>query len=103
MHPTSLDASAQPTPRILIFVVAYNATGTLSWVLDRIPGSLRHENVEVLVIDDSSPDNTFLAGMDTSPVAARTAGSKSRCFAILRISATVGTRNSVPLCHRQRV
>ena len=64
MHPTSLDASAQPTPRILIFVVAYNATGTLSWVLDRIPDSLRHENVEVLVIDDSSPDNTFLAGMD---------------------------------------
>ena len=64
MHPTSFDASTQPTPRILIFIVAYNATGTLSWVLDRIPASLRRENVEVLVIDDSSPDNTFRAGMD---------------------------------------
>ena len=28
------------------------------------PASLRRENVEVLVIDDSSPDNTFLAGLD---------------------------------------
>ena len=64
MHPTSSEAPAQPTPRILIFIVAYNATSTLSWVLDRIPASLRRENVEVLVIDDSSPDNTFRAGMN---------------------------------------
>ena len=57
-------APTPPPPRILIFIVAYNATGTLGWVLDRIPASLRHENVEVLIIDDSSPDDTFRAGLD---------------------------------------
>jgi glycosyltransferase involved in cell wall biosynthesis len=54
---------AQPPPRILIFIVAYNARTTLSWVLDRIPAELRSENVEVLVIDDSSPDDTFRTGV----------------------------------------
>ena len=49
---------------ILIFIVAYNAKTTLPWVLDRIPASLRRENVEVLVIDDSSPDDTFRTGLD---------------------------------------
>ena len=53
-----------PAPRILIFIVAYNARTTLGWVLDRIPESLRRDNVEVLVIDDSSPDNTFQTGLD---------------------------------------
>ena len=53
-----------PTPRILIFIVAYNARTTLPWVLDRIPASLRRDNVEALVIDDSSPDNTFQTGLD---------------------------------------
>jgi glycosyltransferase involved in cell wall biosynthesis len=52
------------SPRILIFVVAYNARNTLGWVLDRIPKSLRQPNVEVLVIDDSSPDNTFQTGVE---------------------------------------
>ena len=56
MHPTE--------PRILIFVVAYNARKTLEWVLDRIPPSLRRKNVEALVIDDSSPDDTFQTGVD---------------------------------------
>ena len=64
MQPIHSDATTPQTPRILIFIVAYNATSTLSWVLDRIPKSLRRENVEVLVIDDSSPDNTFRTGMD---------------------------------------
>ncbi len=60
-----MDLPSHPTapPRILIFIVAYNARTTLSWVLDRIPASLRSENVEVLVIDDSSPDDTFQTGV----------------------------------------
>jgi glycosyltransferase involved in cell wall biosynthesis len=58
-----LCASSVPPPRILIFIVAYNARTTLSWVLDRIPTGLRRENVEVLVIDDSSPDDTFQTGL----------------------------------------
>ena len=56
--------TAAAQPRILIFIVAYNATTTLGWVLDRIPPALRRPSVEVLVIDDSSPDNTFQAGID---------------------------------------
>ena len=61
-HPS--DAAVLPQPRILIFIVAYNAKTTLGWVLDRIPESLRRKNVEVLVIDDSSPDDTFQTGVD---------------------------------------
>ncbi|MEI7957533.1 MAG: bifunctional glycosyltransferase/class I SAM-dependent methyltransferase [Verrucomicrobiota bacterium] len=49
--------------RILIFVVAYNAEKTIDSVLDRIPESLHTPNVEVLIIDDSSKDATFEAGV----------------------------------------
>ncbi|HEV7868509.1 MAG TPA: glycosyltransferase [Chthoniobacteraceae bacterium] len=49
--------------RILVFVVAYNAERTIESVLDRIPKELRTSNVEVLVIDDSSKDATFQAGL----------------------------------------
>src|SRR4051812_16865887 len=49
--------------RVLIFVVAYNAEKTIESVLDRIPVELRTRNVEVLVIDDSSKDATFLTGL----------------------------------------
>lgn len=52
-----------PQKRLLIFVVAYNAEKTLASVLDRIPAELRHSNVEVLVIDDFSQDETFAAGV----------------------------------------
>ena len=49
--------------RILIFIVAYNAEKTIGAVLHRIPPALRGGNVEVLVIDDSSKDATFAAGL----------------------------------------
>src|ERR1043165_5978978 len=49
--------------RVLIFVVAYNAETTLEKVLNRIPSSLHSENVEVLIIDDSSKDDTFVHGL----------------------------------------
>src|SRR5205814_5192321 len=49
--------------RLLIFVVAYNAATTLASVLQRIPESLRNDNVEVLVIDDFSKDDTFSTGL----------------------------------------
>jgi len=45
--------------RLLIFIVAYNAEKTIGSVLSRIPESLRNKNVEVLVIDDFSHDDTF--------------------------------------------
>ncbi len=49
--------------RVLIFIVAYNAEKTISSVLSRIPEALRTPNVEVLIIDDSSKDRTFAAGL----------------------------------------
>ncbi len=49
--------------RLLIFVVAYNAATTIEKVLRRIPASLHTENVEVLIIDDSSKDDTFESGL----------------------------------------
>lgn len=50
----------RPKPRLLIFIVAYNAEKTITWVLDRIPTSIRDLcDVEVLMIDDASRDRTF--------------------------------------------
>ncbi len=49
--------------RVLIFIVAYNAETTIEKVLGRIPSSLHQDGVEVLIIDDSSRDGTFLNGL----------------------------------------
>ena len=46
-------------PRILIFIVAYNAERTIEKVLHRIPPELSQYDTEILVIDDSSGDRTF--------------------------------------------
>jgi hypothetical protein len=47
-----------PRPRLLVFIVAYWADGTILEVLGRIP-PLKDYDVEVLVIDDCSGDQTF--------------------------------------------
>lgn len=50
-------------PRLLIFIVAYNAEKTITWVLNRIPKDLHlHYHTEILIIDDKSSDNTFQVG-----------------------------------------
>ena len=50
----------QTRQRLLIFVVAYNAESFIEQVLYRIPPELgEHLEVEVLVIDDASGDQTF--------------------------------------------
>jgi glycosyltransferase involved in cell wall biosynthesis len=49
--------------RLLLFVVAYNAETTLEKVLNRIPQTISNGTVEVLVIDDSSSDQTFARGL----------------------------------------
>lgn len=50
-------------PRLLVLVVAYNAERTIQPVLARLPPSLAETyDVEVLVIDDSSTDDTFARG-----------------------------------------
>ena len=47
-------------PRVLVFIVAYNAEKTISSVVRRIPAELSDlYRVEVLIIDDASQDATF--------------------------------------------
>ena len=59
-----MDASK---PRLLIFIVAFCAERTIHNVLRRIPAALTEKySVEVLVIDDGSPDDTFAVGMGVS-------------------------------------
>ena len=53
----------QKKPRVLVFIVAYNAEETIKSVLSRIPTSLANDyEVEILAIDDSSRDRTFEVG-----------------------------------------
>ncbi len=68
MRHTELEPSAPELvdlqgKRLLIFVVAYNAETTIEKVLSRIPQSLHNEDIEVLIIDDSSKDETFRNGV----------------------------------------
>lgn len=50
-------------PRVLIFIVAYNAETTIRDVLTRIPAALAQDyDTEILIIDDASRDRTFEAG-----------------------------------------
>jgi hypothetical protein len=58
-EPTATDEVALAGKRLLIFIVAYNAEKTIEKVLARIPSTLHHDNVEVLIIDDFSQDKTF--------------------------------------------
>lgn len=49
-----------PKPRLLIFVVAYNAETTITSVVRRIPRGLsEHYDADILIIDDASRDATF--------------------------------------------
>lgn len=58
-----MNLPAQTKRRLLIFIVAYNAQTTIKSVLSRIPRSLSDNyDVEVLIIDDSSTDDTFHEG-----------------------------------------
>ena len=52
--------NSNATPRLLVFIVAYNAETTIDEVLTRIPPSLCElYETEILIIDDSSKDRTF--------------------------------------------
>src|SRR5437588_10058543 len=63
LEPAAADRVNFGRKRLLIFIVAYNAQTTIEKVLSRIPRSLRGDNVEVLIIDDSSQDETFQNGL----------------------------------------
>src|SRR6478736_5764225 len=50
-------------PRLLVFVIAYNAESTLTAVLERIPRSIFLDyDCEVLIVDDASSDRTDAIG-----------------------------------------
>jgi glycosyltransferase involved in cell wall biosynthesis len=54
-------------PKVLIFIVAYEAESTLEKVIARIPHAVFDTfETEVLVIDDSSRDRTFEVGLRSS-------------------------------------
>ncbi|GAC1599310.1 MAG: hypothetical protein NVS4B10_10480 [Myxococcales bacterium] len=56
---------APPRPRLLVFVIAYQAEATLVRVLQRIPPAVFEEYAcEVLVVDDASQDRTFAIGQE---------------------------------------
>ena len=64
-------------PRLLVFIVAYNAEKTIAKVIQRIPESLLEKyHVDVLTIDDASRDQTFeksyQASKDPVPFPVRT-------------------------------
>jgi glycosyltransferase involved in cell wall biosynthesis len=65
------------TPRLLIFIVAYNADTTLEGVLERIPETVWRYGTRVLVIDDASQDETFEVGVRF------TSGHSGRDFEVL--------------------
>jgi glycosyltransferase involved in cell wall biosynthesis len=55
--------SPAPKRRLLIFVIAYRAERTLTWVLSRIPSEIFQDlDCEILVVDDASTDRTFEIG-----------------------------------------
>jgi glycosyltransferase involved in cell wall biosynthesis len=66
MKPDGVARRADATkPRLLIFIVAFNAERTIQDVLMRIPPRLADDyDVEILVIDDASDDRTFERGHD---------------------------------------
>ena len=60
---TASQTIGQMRPKLLIFIVAYQAESTIEKVLSRIPHSLADEyDAHVLVIDDASTDGTFDRG-----------------------------------------
>src|SRR5476649_861492 len=60
LKPVRIDLGGK---RLLIFIVAYNAATTIEKVLNRIPRALQSQDVEILIIDDSSNDDTFVNGL----------------------------------------
>ena len=51
--------------KVLILIVAYNAERTIQGVLDRIPAEIGERyDTKVLILDDSSDDDTFNAGLE---------------------------------------
>ena len=62
MSAPALRRPTDPTPRIGVLVVAYNAASTLVSTLERLPDAFRRQVDHVLVSDDCSQDDTYEVG-----------------------------------------
>ncbi len=51
------------SPKIAIYIPAYNAAAILPLVLDRIPAAIKGRVAEILVIDNYSEDHTYLVAL----------------------------------------
>lgn len=49
--------------KIAIYIPAYNGAATIPMVLDRIPDDIRRLAAEIFIVDNASPDNTYLVGL----------------------------------------
>jgi glycosyltransferase involved in cell wall biosynthesis len=49
--------------KIAIYIPAYNGASTIPMVLDRIPEHIRRIAAEIFIVDNASPDNTYLVGL----------------------------------------
>ncbi|MGB3717251.1 MAG: bifunctional glycosyltransferase/class I SAM-dependent methyltransferase [Candidatus Promineifilaceae bacterium] len=59
----------RPRQRLLIFIVAYNAESFIQQVIYRIPPDLgEYLDVEILIIDDASHDQTFESALEVKTV-----------------------------------
>lgn len=55
--------SASHHLKIAIYIPTYNAGQTLPLVLDRIPEEVKSRVEEIFIVDNASPDNTYLIGV----------------------------------------
>jgi glycosyltransferase involved in cell wall biosynthesis len=60
---TSAATESTPAPRVGVLVVAYNAAGTLSQTLARLPETFTASVDHILVCDDASSDDTYAVGL----------------------------------------
>lgn len=56
-------SSGKKTPRIGVFIIAYNAVNHLIKTISRIPKDVYDSVEEIFIIDDCSPDNTYYAAL----------------------------------------
>lgn len=49
--------------KIAIFIPTYNAARTIVTVLERIPEKIKKKVKEIFILDNNSPDNTYLVGI----------------------------------------
>ena len=51
-------------PKVLIFMLSYNAEKTICETIKRLPKSNYKYDLEALIVDDASVDNTFKVAKD---------------------------------------